>query len=326
MCGIGGFYSATGRSAPVDAIASLWAGLESRGTHAAGFALHWHDADDLIVKKGPVAASNMVGELKHYCGSGDNTQYGLLHTRFTTQGSTKNNKNNHPVVRDGIVLTHNGVLRNDKEIFHSLGEKRTAQVDTEAINAALRCESPQWTIENVEGSMSIAWVDTQDSTKTVHLMTNGNNPLVIARTNDGDIVWASTEDILRDSVEDLVDWDSMFHALPYKQYSLMPDGTIRSKFISDLRAEPDLGISWRGWYTGGSTGASRGIRSVKVAKRSKKGRRKAQKVSRAGRVGDFSRVADRVYATCDSSGAMYLVEVDDPDLYYTRRGWRVGSP
>jgi len=196
MCGIGGFYSTTGGSAPVESIEALWKALEGRGTHAAGFALNWRDSDEPIVRKKACRASKMTGELRRLCGSGDNTHYVMLHTRYTTQGSTDNNANNHPVVRDGIVLTHNGVLHNDDEVFAILDLERTAQVDTEAINASLRHLGTQWTVENVEGSMSIAWVDTQESTKTVHLMTNGNNPLVIARLTSGDIVWASTEDIL----------------------------------------------------------------------------------------------------------------------------------
>ena len=314
MCGIGGFYSTTGGSAPVESIEALWKALEGRGTHAAGFALNWRDSDEPIVRKKACRASKMTGELRRLCGSGDNTHYVMLHTRYTTQGSTDNNANNHPVVRDGIVLTHNGVLHNDDEVFAILDLERTAQVDTEAINASLRHLGTQWTVENVEGSMSIAWVDTQESTKTVHLMTNGNNPLVIARLTSGDIVWASTEDILWEALGEVLDPKSIFNALPYKQYTLNPDGTIRSKFVSEQRAEPYTGMNWGRWVSShyGTSTRTTG-RAQKPSRPMRQKRRKMPK-------------KHAVWALCDHSKEYILVETDDPDLYYTNRGWCVGTP
>jgi glutamine phosphoribosylpyrophosphate amidotransferase len=237
MCGIGGFYNCTGGRTPVKALKSLWRGLEGRGTHAAGFALQWVGADKPVVLKQAGPGHRMHKRLSKFIGTGETTQYVMLHTRFTTQGSTSNNANNHPVVSQGMIVTHNGVLYNDSDVLARLGVTPVAEVDTEAINAGLARESPGWVLDEVYGSMSVAWVD---STKPdfVNLMTNGENPLVIARTESGDVVWSSTKSILDASKFKV---KSFFHAQPFKVYTICPDGTIRSKVVSEQRGEPDFG-------------------------------------------------------------------------------------
>ena len=138
-------------------------------------------------------------------------------------------------------MTHNGVLSNDNEIFRRLGSTRFNEVDSEAINVALRLKSPKWMIENVHGSMSIAWVDLDDI-QTVHLMTNGRNPLVIGRLLSGHIVWASTLWHLEDAFGDIAE---AFEAIPFKQYTLKPDGAIRSEKISSRSTMPSRMGAWR---------------------------------------------------------------------------------
>ena len=277
MCGIGGYYKVGPSPAPVGAISSLWTALEARGRHASGFALQWEDSDSPVVFKAKGEASKHLTKLHHFSGSGSNVRYVMLHTRYTTQGSVDYNGNNHPVVSQGIILTHNGVLWNDGDIFDELGVNRLHQVDTEAINASLSLCGPGWTADNVQGSMSIAWVE-EDNPDTVYLMTNGNNPLVIGRTDNGDVVWASTKSILEDS--DFVMSD-VFHAVPFKLYSIGPDGAIRSRFISDQRKDPDVGWqihasqrTYRGEWGFGTTAPKR------KARKARKSSKKAKKIYR----------------------------------------------
>ena len=233
MCGIGGFYRGSVGETPTTFINNLWCSLEDRGTHAAGVVIGWADADKPISMKAAKQASicsEMLSKAK-----GHNTEYVLLHTRFTTQGSTKNNGNNHPVIGHGITLTHNGVLSNDTHIFNKLKINPLHDVDTEAINAALSAKSPKWMIENIQGSMSIAWVETDKSPDEVHLLTNGRNPLVIGRTMDNHVIWASTKTHLETSGFEFKD---IFSAVPYKQYTISKGGRIKSKFISKNRTYP----------------------------------------------------------------------------------------
>tara|TARA_R110002020_G_scaffold282380_1_gene498069 strand:- start:42 stop:1013 length:972 start_codon:yes stop_codon:yes gene_type:complete len=236
MCGIGGFYNTNGGKTPVSSITSLWCALEDRGTHAHGMAFNWVNGDKPVVYKKVGAANKSKSVVKKYL-SGKNLRYVLLHTRFTTQGSTHNMFNNHPIVRDGITLTHNGVLRNDRQVFNQLNVKPLGEVDTEAINAALRHKGVKWTSEKIQGSMSIAWIDEKDSTQNVHLLTNGGNPLVIARTFCGNIVWASCLYHIEEAGFKIL---SHFNALPFKQYTLQPDGAIRSTWISKNRKMPNV--------------------------------------------------------------------------------------
>lgn len=239
MCGIGGFYNCTGGNTPMKALKSLWKGLEVRGRHASGFAVGWKDSDAPIVVKGAGPTLPLMHKLNRFAG-GTTTQFVLLHNRYTTQGSVKNNANNHPVTEHGMVVTHNGVLWNDTQTLRTLGIDRVAEVDTEAINAGLHYKSPGWVLDNITGSMSIAWVDAGKSPDTVHLMTNGDNPLVIARTTKGDVVWCSTKSIL-DKSKFKIDEDRWFHATPFKVYSITPDGIIRSEIVSKQTAPADLG-------------------------------------------------------------------------------------
>ena len=50
----------------------------------------------------------------------------ILHTRFATQGSTSDNRNNHPVIspEGNIALVHNGVISNDHLLRGDLGLTR----------------------------------------------------------------------------------------------------------------------------------------------------------------------------------------------------------
>ena len=225
MCGIGGIYTAPGNNLPLTPLGSLWAALEDRGGHAAGVGWLYEDGDKVLVSKGVGEASDLIraGALKQV---GSITRFAMLHTRYTTHGSVHNNGNNHPVVAQGIVLTHNGVVSNHTEVFRELGCTRRHQVDTESINAALRAGGPEAVYDLVQGSWSLAWVDVRESRETLNLMTNGRNPLVIGRTVDGDVVWASNLYHL-----DAFDLQSSFNAQPYKVYTITEDAVIRSRFV-----------------------------------------------------------------------------------------------
>ena len=248
MCGIGGIYlpDETSRWLPRMELSFLWEGLENRGTHACGFAVQWKDADAPVVMKWPHTATKHIDSLETLA-SGSNVRYAMLHTRYATQGNVSRSANNHPVVIHRMLVTHNGVLRDWRQIFKTLRIHRRFDVDTEAINASLRLKSPSWTINNLTGSISVAWVDLDD-TSTIHLMTNGLNPLAIGRLKSGHMVWASTDWHLEDAFGDLL--ERGFHALPFKQYTLSPDGSIRSHWLSKRRSEAHLGLmphpaSWR---------------------------------------------------------------------------------
>ena len=243
MCGIGGIYSPSWAVGfPAGMACDLWTNLSDRGGHACGFATLENDSKSVKVHKWEGESFDHEDAL--YEALNEHSRYVMLHTRFTTQGSTKNMGNNHPITTNRIVSTHNGVLWNDDDIFDRLGSTRFNEVDSEALNVSLRLMSPKWMIENNEGSISLAWVDL-DKPEIVHLITNGNNPLVIGRLLSGHIVWASTERHMEESFGDML--SDNFLAVPFKQYTLNPDGAIRSEFISGFRAKPNAQGYQRGF-------------------------------------------------------------------------------
>ena len=83
-----------------------------RSTDATGIAYNFNDR--LRIYKRPIPARKMKIHIPH----GVNVVMG--HTRMTTQGNAQFNQNNHPFLGkvDGefILLLHNGVLWNDKEL------------------------------------------------------------------------------------------------------------------------------------------------------------------------------------------------------------------
>ena len=238
MCGIAGIVSADGR-VNLTHVRRLWRAIEDRGTHASGMAFRRPDEESIQVVKGPFSASVAIdkGTVAHM---GSSVDFVLLHTRFTTQGSTRVNANNHPVCRNGVILTHNGVISNDQAIFDDLaasGGLRKFDVDTEALVAGIAYRGLAWTAERADGSMSLAWVDTKESHSQVNWFTNGRNPLVIGRLEDDSIVWASQpHHLARLPVKD---W---FWASPWKHYWTAGDGRIESRWVSDRR---DPACTWQ---------------------------------------------------------------------------------
>lgn len=231
MCGIGGIYMVGNDLLPTEATEAMFKALDDRGGHASGVAWLWQGADTLQVFKGARTARSISSQAMAKVGR--IVRYAMFHTRYTTQGSTSNNGNNHPIVGHGITLTHNGVLSNDRQVFDYLGVKRLYEVDSEAINAVLSQHTVEILPEMIHGSMSIAWVDSTVCNQTVNLFTNGRNPLVIGRTVEGHVVWASNLYHL-----DSFNLESHFNAQPFKHYWVGPSGVIESRWVSDRRSSP----------------------------------------------------------------------------------------
>ena len=231
MCGIGGFYAP--KDVPMDAelVKSLWHSLEDRGTHAAGLAYLWRDSDAVMHHKQPGAAHSMSTKALKRMGS--MVQYVLLHTRYTTKGSVSNNDNNHPVMRGGIIMTHNGVVNNHDAMMDEMRIEPWFEVDTEALVVGLAAMGTSWTFNKTQGNLSVAWIDAADDKEEVHLFTNGRNPLVIGRLHDGTVVWASCERHI--TALPIADY---FHAQPGKVYTIGSDTLIRSKWIPGTWKQP----------------------------------------------------------------------------------------
>lgn len=148
MCGIGGFVLQDKRKnlskdLQVNALTMLME-LQSRGEHAWGVYIEKHGEKPKLYCGKP--CDNIKGELfkqpesvksffaqkdgKIYL---DKTHTILMHTRASTHGDPRDNENNHPFNTDDFILAHNGVIRNQEEIYKKFNIKTNIECDSYAI-------------------------------------------------------------------------------------------------------------------------------------------------------------------------------------------------
>ena len=186
MCGIMGYYCFGSKKPDKNKIANMFQMLESRGKDSSGFAL-LNEENNLIVHKAPVGSTAMIKsrEWKETV----LPKIMILHTRMKTQGSEKNNANNHPLFsKSGIAIVHNGIIYNDKEIFGR--KERDAEVDSEAILMLLslktRGDKLKRIFDRIEGSFAVAVIDKNNPAKLI----------LIKKDNPIDMYFDSADDIL----------------------------------------------------------------------------------------------------------------------------------
>lgn len=204
MCGIAGFIlNDKDRIDTARLTRALHMGIDPRGGDATGAA--WAD------KHGAVHHFTVVGRARDFRSTHPNAAAGartaILHTRFATQGDKRNHLNNHPVRSGHFLLVHNGHIYNDDELFRTLPVPRQGEVDSEAAVALVRYANmknePVYTaLERLEGGAALAWIDDRD-TNTLHLARGSSSPLVVAMTENGSVVFASTQDALLDAMFDV---------------------------------------------------------------------------------------------------------------------------
>jgi glucosamine 6-phosphate synthetase-like amidotransferase/phosphosugar isomerase protein len=162
LCGIAG-YSLNRESAvdPTLAAQTLMAAISERGADAAGYCYRGPGLE-LEVRKRQAGASELLDEISVPAAA---TQV-LVHVRDYTKGHPSLNANNHPVRHGSVVGIHNGIIKNDEEIFARYGFERAEEdmtVDSEAIFALAELErSRANALEELYGSMATAWVDERD--------------------------------------------------------------------------------------------------------------------------------------------------------------------
>ena len=176
---------------------------EARGTDAAGVA--YNSGGKLQINKRPGPARKLRLFIP------DDVHVVMGHSRMTTQGKAKFNRNNHPfagkVPGTRFALAHNGVLYNDITLRRSRALPDT-RIETDSYVAvqlieqqgALTPSSLKTVAEAVEGSFVFTVLDEQDNFYFV----KGDNPLCLLQFPFlGLYVYASTEAILRMALKGL---------------------------------------------------------------------------------------------------------------------------
>ncbi len=190
MCGIMGYYS-FGKTIPdKDKITNMFSLLESRGRDASGFA--FIRDNNLIVHKDAMKSSEFVKTIDWKELMLPSSM--ILHTRMKTQGSEKNNANNHPLLsKNGIAIVHNGIIYNDKEIFGK--KERDAEVDSESIlhllSMKVKGDKIKRLFDKVEGSFAVAMLDKYFPERLV--LIKKDNPIDLYYDQKDDILYFCSE-------------------------------------------------------------------------------------------------------------------------------------
>lgn len=222
---------------------------EERGTDATGIA--YNVGSRLTIQKAPRPAHRMKFKLA------SDARFIMGHTRMATQGSEKQNYNNHPFSgRAGglsFALAHNGVLYNERELrdCHHLSKPK---VETDSYVAVqllekfdgVHFQSLAKMAEAVQGTFNFTVLDNQSNLYIV----KGNNPMCIAHfPEQGFYLYASTQEILFRAVSFLRMDELYFEEIPIAQGDILciaVDGTIDRCQFNDRHIRSAFRYSW-GW-------------------------------------------------------------------------------
>jgi glucosamine 6-phosphate synthetase-like amidotransferase/phosphosugar isomerase protein len=232
LCGIAGYsLSRESRVDPTLAAQTLMAAISERGSDAAGYCYRGPGLE-LKVHKRRAGASQLLDAIS----IPESASQVLVHVRDYTKGHPSLEANNHPVRHGSVVGVHNGIIRNDEEIFASHGFKRASRdmtVDSEAIFAlAEEQRSRAHALEELYGSMATAWLDERDA-DVVFLARGIGRPLWVGEGRH-ELFFGSTRDAL-----ELVE---RYAGLKLRKRDV-PEGTllaaVEGKVVRNEALEPD---------------------------------------------------------------------------------------
>lgn len=210
MCGIFGLIAKPGSSFPAKKLQGTLERIailsESRGKDSSGLAIRDKSAGKIQVIKGDVPVRQLLKSsachqavhkgLDAYKAGHGFSAFG--HARLVTNGSQLNEVNNQPVLKDDIIIIHNGIIVNADELWALHTDlKRAYSIDTEIIPVLLRKELQKSTdlagacnrvFSQLEGTWSVAMMF-QDLDQFVLATNNGS--LYYLTDNDNFIVFAS---------------------------------------------------------------------------------------------------------------------------------------
>lgn len=190
---------------------------ETRGKDSSGISTFNHFDNSFHVFKGPIPANKLLKrhEVKSHLNqfySFKNKQYTRMafgHARLVTNGTQLEDENNQPVIKDGIICVHNGIIVNSDELWEeNFNLVRQYQIDTEILPSLIRHQlnlksSLDYAIKSsickVFGTVSVA-LAFNDLSKFVLATNNGS--LYVIHNNDI-LFFASERAILNELIKNL---------------------------------------------------------------------------------------------------------------------------
>ncbi len=235
MCGIIGF---TGNKPAKDIIIDGLEQLEYRGYDSAGLAL-LHDGKITVKKR-----TGKVAELRKLCEEDDNpATCGIGHTRWATHGGVTD-ANAHPHRCGQVVLIHNGIIENYRQLIteFGLGGKLISETDTEVVAALLDTfyegdpvKAIKKTVNALSGAFALC-IMFQDIPDTIFSIRNVS-PLIATASSEGAVIASDLTAVIAFSKE-------YFVVPEYHILTLTKDGIdVRDMKGNEVKPEM-LSVNW----------------------------------------------------------------------------------
>jgi glucosamine--fructose-6-phosphate aminotransferase (isomerizing) len=160
LCGIAGYSLASGSSVERTVAArALLAGIAERGADAVGYAYRVA-GEPIAVHKQRSGATALLERIQ----VPEAASKLLVHVRDFTKGHPSLAANNHPIRHGSVVGVHNGIIKNDDELFaqHRIERAEPGMTVDSEIIFALAEQSRGRTaavLEKLYGSVATAWLD-----------------------------------------------------------------------------------------------------------------------------------------------------------------------
>ncbi|MCC6400147.1 MAG: hypothetical protein IT227_05235 [Flavobacteriales bacterium] len=219
MCGIFGLIAPSDagfdRALTERVMRELFVLSESRGKESSGIAVRDAASGTIHVTKDDVSATDLIRSeayrsfveqaLGPSFAQGQRELALIAHSRLVTNGSQEHNHNNQPVIKDGIVMIHNGIVTNVDALWAKYAGRieRKYEVDTEVLAALFRMhlkdgkgavEAIRAVFDEMEGAASVV-ILMEDSAQV--LLATNTGSLYTLTDPKGGLVFASEAYILR---------------------------------------------------------------------------------------------------------------------------------
>jgi glucosamine 6-phosphate synthetase-like amidotransferase/phosphosugar isomerase protein len=232
LCGIAGYSLALDSTVERTVAArALLTGIAERGADAVGYA-HRSPGAPIAVHKQRSGATALLDRIS----VPEEATKLLVHVRDFTKGHPSLAANNHPVRHGSVVGIHNGIIKNDDELFAQHGIARAEPgmtVDSEIIFALAERSRGRTAdaLQQLYGSMATAWLD--EGRAELLLARGLGRPLWLGHTKK-ELFFASTR-VALELVESYV-------GIKLRK-SELPEGTIvaveSGKIVTRESFEPD---------------------------------------------------------------------------------------
>jgi glucosamine 6-phosphate synthetase-like amidotransferase/phosphosugar isomerase protein len=232
LCGIAGYSLALDSTVERTVAArALLTGIAERGADAVGYA-HRSPGAPIAVHKQRSGATALLDRIS----VPEEATKLLVHVRDFTKGHPSLAANNHPVRHGSVVGIHNGIIKNDDELFaqHEIARAEPGMtVDSEIIFALAERSRGRTAdaLQQLYGSMATAWLD--EGRAELLLARGLGRPLWLGHTKK-ELFFASTR-VALELVESYV-------GIKLRK-SELPEGTIvaveSGKIVTRESFEPD---------------------------------------------------------------------------------------